>query len=70
MSPFFSEQLLNVQVPFFFKGIIDTLNVEVDPTSSQGVLAIAGTVIVGCACGPSPFSGSQSRILIESRRLH
>ncbi|GAA5844949.1 hypothetical protein JCM3766R1_000342 [Sporobolomyces carnicolor] len=40
-------KLLNVQVPFFFKGIIDTLNVEVDPTSSQGVLAIAGTVIVG-----------------------
>ncbi|GAA5939371.1 ATP-binding cassette Fe/S cluster precursor transporter ATM1 [Sporobolomyces koalae] len=40
-------KLLNVQVPFFFKGIIDTLNVEIDPASSQGVLAIAGTVIVG-----------------------
>ncbi|GAA6061487.1 hypothetical protein JCM10212_002566 [Sporobolomyces blumeae] len=40
-------KLLNVQVPFFFKGIIDTLNVEIDPTTSQGVLAIAGTVIVG-----------------------
>jgi hypothetical protein len=41
-------QILNVQVPFFFKGIIDTLNVVVDPTTSQGVFAIAGTVIVGC----------------------
>ncbi|TNY23560.1 putative ABC transporter [Rhodotorula diobovata] len=40
-------KLLNVQVPFFFKSIIDTLNVEVDPTTGQGVFAIAGTVIVG-----------------------
>ncbi|GAA5821560.1 hypothetical protein JCM3770_006824 [Rhodotorula araucariae] len=40
-------KLLNVQVPFFFKSIIDTLNVEIDPTTGQGVFAIAGTVIVG-----------------------
>ncbi|GAA6003724.1 uncharacterized protein JCM10292_000704 [Rhodotorula paludigena] len=40
-------KLLNVQVPFFFKNIIDTLNVEIDPTSGQGVFAIAGTVILG-----------------------
>ncbi|GAA5897951.1 hypothetical protein JCM8208_003200 [Rhodotorula glutinis] len=40
-------KLLNVQVPFFFKNIIDTLNVEIDPTTGQGVFAIAGTVIVG-----------------------
>lgn len=42
-------QLLNVQVPFFFKSIVDALNVEIDPTSGQGAFAIAGTVIVGCA---------------------
>ncbi|GAA5857747.1 hypothetical protein JCM1840_000893 [Sporobolomyces johnsonii] len=40
-------KLLNVQVPFLFKDIVDTLNVEIDPTTSQGVFAIAGTVIVG-----------------------
>lgn len=40
-------KILNVQVPFFFKGIIDTLNVTVDPSTSQGVFALAGTVIVG-----------------------
>ncbi|SCV72040.1 BQ2448_4734 [Microbotryum intermedium] len=42
-----SKQLLNIQVPFFFKNIIDTLNVEIDPTTGGGVFAIAGTVIVG-----------------------
>lgn len=47
-------QLLNVQVPFFFKGIVDALNVEIDPTSGQGVFAIAGTVIIGCT---SAFRG-------------
>ncbi|CEQ42496.1 SPOSA6832_04309, partial [Sporobolomyces salmonicolor] len=41
-------KLLNVQVPFLFKDIVDTLNVEIDPTTSQGVFAIAGTVIIGC----------------------
>ena len=35
------------QVPFFFKSIVDTLNVTIDPATSQGVVAIAGTVIVG-----------------------
>ncbi|GAA5929243.1 hypothetical protein JCM1841_004754 [Sporobolomyces salmonicolor] len=40
-------KLLNVQVPFLFKDIVDTLNVEIDPTTSQGVFAIAGTVIIG-----------------------
>ncbi|SCZ88442.1 BZ3500_MvSof-1268-A1-R1_Chr2-1g04413 [Microbotryum saponariae] len=40
-------KLLNIQVPFFFKSIIDTLNVEIDPTTGGGVFAIAGTVIVG-----------------------
>ncbi|KAL8293738.1 hypothetical protein RQP46_000439 [Phenoliferia psychrophenolica] len=40
-------KILNVQVPFFFKDIIDALNVTIDPTTGQGVFAIAGTVIVG-----------------------
>ncbi|GAA5824112.1 hypothetical protein JCM5353_006148 [Sporobolomyces roseus] len=40
-------KLLNVQVPFFFKGIIDTLNIPIDPSTSSGVLLIAGTVIIG-----------------------
>ncbi|GAA5999858.1 hypothetical protein JCM10207_005941 [Rhodosporidiobolus poonsookiae] len=40
-------KLLNVQVPFFFKDIVDTLNVQIDPTTSQGVFAIAGTVVLG-----------------------
>ncbi|BGP55858.1 Iron-sulfur clusters transporter atm1, mitochondrial [Rhodotorula sphaerocarpa] len=40
-------KLLNVQVPFFFKNIIDALNVEIDPSSGQGLFAIAGTVILG-----------------------
>ncbi|GAA5967734.1 hypothetical protein JCM11641_005749 [Rhodosporidiobolus odoratus] len=40
-------KLLNVQVPFFFKSIVDALNVEIDPSTSQGVFAIAGTVVVG-----------------------
>ncbi|GAA6042079.1 hypothetical protein JCM8097_004098, partial [Rhodosporidiobolus ruineniae] len=40
-------KLLNVQVPFFFKSIVDTLNVEIDPTTSGGVFAIAGTVVIG-----------------------
>ncbi|SGY93138.1 BQ5605_C037g11574 [Microbotryum silenes-dioicae] len=40
-------KLLNIQVPFFFKSIIDTLNVEIDPTTGGGAFAIAGTVIIG-----------------------
>lgn len=40
--------MLNVQVPFFFKSIIDALNVPVDPTTPNGVFVVAGTVIVGC----------------------
>ncbi|KAM0791593.1 Iron-sulfur clusters transporter atm1, mitochondrial [Microbotryomycetes sp. NB124-2] len=40
-------KLLNVQVPFYFKDIIDALNAEIDPTTAGGVFAIAGTVIVG-----------------------
>ncbi|KAK4047946.1 Iron-sulfur clusters transporter atm1, mitochondrial [Microbotryomycetes sp. JL221] len=40
-------KLLNVQVPFYFKDIVDTLNAQIDPTTPGGVFAIAGTVIVG-----------------------
>lgn len=42
------SQVLNVQVPFFFKDIIDALNVPVDPTTPNGVFVVAGTVIIGC----------------------
>lgn len=49
------QQILNVQVPFFFKGIIDTLNITIDPTTSAGALSLVGTVIVGCT-SPPPLS--------------
>lgn len=43
-------------MPFFFKSIVDALNVEIDPTTGQGAFAIAGTVIVGCAYFPLSYS--------------
>jgi len=39
-------KVLNVQVPFFFKDIVDSLNVEV--TSDTAVWTIAGAAIAGC----------------------
>lgn len=39
-------QLLNVQVPFLFKSIVDTLNVEF--TSGATVWVVAGSLIAGC----------------------
>ncbi len=47
-----SPQVLNVQVPFFFKEIVDSMNVEI--TSSSTVWLLAGSAIIGCrcACGP------------------
>jgi ABC transporter ATM len=39
-------KLLNVQVPFFFKDIIDKLNVEFPVEST--VLGVVGAVILGC----------------------
>jgi hypothetical protein len=39
-------QLLNVQVPLFFKEIIDTLNIPVDAQST--VWVVCGSVILAC----------------------
>ncbi|KAF5363195.1 hypothetical protein D9758_008316 [Tetrapyrgos nigripes] len=42
-----SGKVLNVQVPFIFKQVVDTLNIPLDPTSSASVWTIAGTVVLG-----------------------
>lgn len=49
-------KLLNVQVPFFFKNIVDQLNIPLAELSSeQTVYTLAGTAIVGCASSrPAP----------------
>jgi hypothetical protein len=39
---------LNVQVPFFFKQIVDSLNVPI--TESTTVWVLAGASIAGCKC--------------------
>jgi len=39
-------KVLNVQVPFFFKDIVDSLNVPI--TSDTTVWVLAGTAIAGC----------------------
>ena len=39
-------KVLNVQVPFFFKDIVDSLNVPI--TSETTVWVLAGTAIAGC----------------------
>ena len=59
-------QLLNVQVPFFFKDIIDTMNIPIDPTTSNGVLSIAGTVIIGCKGLMEPNGAITGLLLILS----
>ena len=45
-------ELLNIQVPFFFKNIIDQLNVDFSVVTASGVqatvLTVAGTAIIGC----------------------
>lgn len=42
----FSTQVLNVQVPFLFKNIIDMLNVPI--TADTTVWVLAGSLIAGC----------------------
>lgn len=39
-------QILNVQVPFFFKQIVDSMNVEI--TASSTVWLLAGSAVAGC----------------------
>jgi ATP-binding cassette, subfamily B (MDR/TAP), member 7 len=50
-------ELLNIQVPFFFKNIIDQLNVDFSAVSASGVqatvLTVAGTAIIGCTRPPT-----------------
>lgn len=42
-------KLLNVQVPFYFKNIVDSLNIPLAELSAeQTVWTVAGTAIVGC----------------------
>jgi len=40
-------KILNVQVPFMFKHIIDSLSIPLDPTTAQGAWTVVGTVIAG-----------------------
>jgi hypothetical protein len=44
---------VNVQVPFFFKDIIDKLNIDFSQLDQSGqihtaVFAVAGSAIIGC----------------------
>jgi ATP-binding cassette, subfamily B (MDR/TAP), member 7 len=43
---FVGLQLLNVQVPLFFKEVIDTLNIPIDGQST--VWVVCGSVILAC----------------------
>ena len=43
-------QLLNVQVPLFFKQVIDTLNIPIDAQST--VWVVCGSVILACMWSP------------------
>ena len=49
-------KILNVQVPFFFKQIVDSLNVPI--TESTTVWVLAGASIAGCE---SPWSSQRYR---------
>ena len=51
-------QLLNIQIPGFFKEIVDTLGAT-PSNSGQALMTVAGTVLIGCtraqdALVPSP----------------
>lgn len=48
LSLLVAGKVLNVQVPFFFKTIVDSLNVPI--TSSTSVWVLAGASIAGCEC--------------------
>ena len=59
-------KVLNVQVPFFFKDIVDSLNVPI--TSSTTVWVLAGTAIAGCECPVSDFRRSCRLTTVTVRR--
>ena len=49
-------QLLNVQVPFYFKQVVDSLNM---PISEEGtVMTVAGAVLIGCRLAVQSVVGS------------
>jgi ATP-binding cassette subfamily B (MDR/TAP) protein 7 len=48
LSLLVAGKVLNVQVPFFFKDIVDSLNVEI--TADTGVWILAGASVAGCEC--------------------
>lgn len=50
---FVGLQLLNVQVPLFFKEVIDTLNIPIDGQST--VWVVCGSVILACMWPSSTF---------------
>ena len=55
LSLLVGAKVLNVQVPFFFKDIIDKLNIDFSQLGTAGsvnatVFTVAGTAILGCTC--------------------
>lgn len=52
-------KVLNVQVPLFFKDIIDALNVEIN--SDTTVWVLVGSLILGCRSIIFSFTTSVSR---------
>lgn len=48
-----SAQVLNVQVPFFFKTIVDSMNIDF-LTHAGTVWTAAGAVILACTSPPPP----------------
>lgn len=49
LNRIYKLKLLNVQVPFYFKSIVDSLNIPLSElTAEQTVWALGGTAIVGC----------------------
>jgi hypothetical protein len=61
-------KVLNVQVPFFFKDVVDSLNVPI--TAESSVWILAGASIAGCAyqfylCSARPAVEWQSDAQME-----
>ena len=47
--PFSSIQVLNVQVPFYFKSIVDSMNIDFLAIGGTA-WTVAGSMIVACMC--------------------
>jgi hypothetical protein len=66
LSLLVGAKVLNVQVPFFFKDIIDKLNIDFSQMGTSGsvhatVLTVAGTAILGCIPPNLPADDRWSR---------